>query len=65
MRKGKMHLTPVPTSRLRAGHADLQRGKAALMAMQQARAHAKAEQGECVAACADCRLQAQAVHVGL
>ena len=58
MRKDGMRLTHVPTSRLRLGHADLQRGKAALMAMQQARAHAKAEQGKCVASCADCRLQA-------
>ncbi len=47
-----------PTNRSRLGHADLQHGKAALMAMQQARAHAKAEQGKCVASCADCRLQA-------
>ena len=53
-----MCLTRVPTSHSRLGHADLQRGKAALMAMQRARTHAKAEQGECVAACADCRLQA-------
>lgn len=65
MWKGKTHLTPVPTSRLKAGHADLQREKAVLMVIQRARTHAKAEQGECVAACADCRLQAQAVHVGL
>jgi hypothetical protein len=65
MRKDEMCLTRVPTSHSRQGHADLQRGKAALMAMQQAPAHAKAEQGKCVASCADCRLQAQAVHVGL
>ena len=58
MRKDEMCLTRVPTSRLRLGHADLQRGKAALMAMQQAPAHAKAGQGMCVAVCADCRLQA-------
>ena len=65
MRKDGMRLTHVPTSRLRQGNADLQRGKAVLMGLQRARTHAKAEQGECVAACADCRLQAQAVHVGL
>lgn len=47
-----------PTNRSRQGHADLQRGKAALMAIQQAPAHAKAGQGMCVAVCADCRLQA-------
>lgn len=58
MRKDEMRLTHVPTSRLRVGHADLQREKAVLMALQRARTHAKAEQGECVAACADCRLQA-------
>ncbi len=65
MQKDKTRLTHVPTSRLRVAHADLQREKAVLMALQWARTHAKAEQGECVAACADCRLQAQAVHVGL
>ena len=65
MRKDEMGLTPVPTSRSRVGNADLQRGKAVLMALQRTRTHAKAEQGECVAACADCRLQAQAVHVSL
>ena len=58
MRKDEMRLTHVPTSRLRVGHADLQREKAVLMALQRARTQAKAEQGECVAACADCRLQA-------
>ncbi len=58
MRKDKTHLTRVPTSRLRVGHADLQREKAVLMALQRARTHAKAEQGKCVASCADCRLQA-------
>ena len=65
MRKDEMCLTRVPTSRSRVGHADLQREKAVLMTIQRARTHAKAEQGEYVAACADCRLQAQAVHVGL
>ena len=53
-----MRLTRVPTSRLRLGHADLQRGKAALMAIQRARAHAKAGQAKCVAVCADWCLQA-------
>ena len=57
MRKGEMRLTRVLTNRSRVGHADLQRGKAVLKAIQRARTHAKAEQGECVAACADCRLQ--------
>ena len=65
MRKDETRLIPVPTSRLRVGHAGLQREKAVLMVLQWARTHAKAEQGECVAACAGCRLQAQAVHVGL
>lgn len=65
MRKDEMRLTHVPASRSRLGHADLQRKKAVLMALQRACTHAKAEQGEYVAACADCRLQAQAVHVGL
>ena len=55
---GKGALGAKPTNRSRLFHADLQRGKAALMAMQQARAHAKAEQGKCVASCADWRLQA-------
>ena len=55
---GKGAFMAKPTNSSRQGHADLQRGKAALMAMQQARAHAKAEQGECVAVCADWRLQA-------
>ena len=47
-----------PTNRSRPAHADLQRGKAALMAIHQARAHANTGQGECVAVCADWRLQA-------
>ena len=47
-----------PTNRSRQGHADLQRGKAALMAIQRACTHTKAEQGKCGAVCADCRLQA-------
>lgn len=55
---GKGAFMAKPTNRSRLVHADLQRGKAALMAMQQARAHAKAEQGMYVAACADWRLQA-------
>ena len=55
---GKGALGAKPTNRSRLFHADLQRGKAALMAMQQAPAHAKAGQGMCVAVCADCRLQA-------
>ena len=58
MRKDEMRLTHVPTSRLRVGHADLQREKVVLMAIQRARTHAKAGQGMCVAVCADCRLQA-------
>ena len=62
---GKGAFMAKPTNRSRLVHADLQRGKAVLMAIQRARTHAKSEQGECVAACADCRLQAQAVHVGL
>ena len=57
-RVGKRCFGAKPTNRSRQGHADLQRGKAALMAMQQARAHAKAEQAKCVAVCADWRLQA-------
>lgn len=65
MRKDEMRLTRVPTNRSRQGHADLQRGEAVLMALQRARTHAKAEQGEYVAACVGCRLQAQTVHVGL
>jgi hypothetical protein len=55
---GKGTLGAKPTNRSRLVHADLQRGKAALMAMQQARAHAKAGQAKCVAVCADWRLQA-------
>ena len=55
---GKGAFMAKPTNRSRLVHADLQRGKTALMAMQQAPALAKAGQGECVAVCADCRLQA-------
>lgn len=55
---GKGAFMAKPTNRSRQGHADLQSGKAALMAIQQAPAHAKAGQGMCVAVCADCRLQA-------
>lgn len=55
---GKGAFMAKPTNRSRQGHADLQPGKAALMAIQQAPAHAKAGQGMCVAVCADCRLQA-------
>lgn len=55
---GKGALGVKLTNRSRQGHADLQRGKAALMAMQQAPAHAKAGQRMCVAVCADCRLLA-------
>ena len=55
---GKGALGAKPTNRSRLGHADLLRGKAALMAMQQARAHAKAGQAKCVAVCADWHLQA-------
>lgn len=40
---GKGALGVKLTNRSRQGHADLQRGKAALMAIQQAPAHAKAE----------------------
>ncbi|MFC2265478.1 MAG: hypothetical protein ACFNM7_09725 [Prevotella conceptionensis] len=43
MQKDEMRLTRVPTSRLRVGHADLQREKAVLKAIQRARTHAKAE----------------------
>ena len=57
-RWGKGAFMAKPTNRSRQDHADLQRGKAALIAMQQARAHAKAEQAKCVAVCADCCLQA-------
>lgn len=57
-RWGKGALGAKPTNSSRLVHADLQRGKAALMAMQQAPAHAKAGQAKCVAVCADCRLQA-------
>lgn len=55
---GKGALGAKPTNRSRLGHADLQRGKAALMAIQRARAHAKAGQAKCVAVCADWCLQA-------
>lgn len=55
---GKGALGAKPTNCSRQGHADLQRGKAALMAMQQARALANAGQAKCVAVCADCCLQA-------
>jgi len=55
---GKGAFVAKPTNRSRLVHADLQRGKAALMAIHRACTHAKAEQGECIAACADCRLQA-------
>lgn len=55
---GKGAFMAKPTNRSRLVHADLQRGKAALIAMQQARAHAKAGQAKCVAVCADWRLQA-------
>ena len=40
---GKGAFMAKPTNRSRLFHADLQRGKAALMAIQQAPAHAKAE----------------------
>lgn len=55
---GKGALGAKPTNRSRLVHADLQRGKAVLMAKHRARAHAKAGQGKCIAVCADCRLQA-------
>lgn len=51
---GKGALGAKPTNRSRLGHADLQRGKAALMAIQRARTHAKAGQAKCVAVL--CRL---------
>jgi len=40
---GKGAFMAKPTNRSRQGHADLQRGKAALMAIQRACTHAKAE----------------------
>ena len=55
---GKGAFMAKPTNRSRQDHADLQRGKAAPMAMQQAPALANAGQAKCVAVCADCRLQA-------
>lgn len=55
---GKGAFVAKPINRSRLVHADLQRGKAALMAIHRACTHAKAEQGKCVAVCADCRLQA-------
>ena len=55
---GKGAFMAKPTNRSRLVHADLQRGKAALMAIQRARAHAKAGQAKCVAVCADWCLQA-------
>ena len=57
-RWGKGALGAKPTNSSRLVHADLQRGKAAPMAMQQAPALANAGQAKCVAVCADCRLQA-------
>ena len=55
---GKGALGAKTTNSSRLVHADLQRGKAALMAIQRARAHAKAGQAKCVAVCADWCLQA-------
>ena len=55
---GKGALGAKTTNRSRLVHADLQRGKAALMAIKRARAHAKAGQAKCVAVCADWCLQA-------
>ena len=55
---GKGALEAKPTNRSRLVHADLQRGKEALMAKHRARAHAKAGQAKCVAVCAGWRLQA-------
>ncbi len=55
---GKGAFMAKPTNRSRLVHADLQRGKEALMPILRARAHAKAGQAKCVAVCADWRLQA-------
>ena len=41
MRKDEMRLTHVPTSHSRLGHADLQREKVVLMAIQRARTQAQ------------------------
>ena len=55
---GKGALGAKTTNRSRLFHADLQREKAVLMALQWARTHAKAGQGKCIAVCADWCLQA-------